>query len=314
MKMEEHLETIRRVAAEVVAEIAPSEERYFPVVWEEFLARTGTAIEARKPGVIAGLFFDEHAELKLVSALTLAVVAEIYVELRYRFDPPEEKAMREATIAAAKHMGAPDQLAAALGERIPEKFRIAHREASWNAIAEPKSQPAARGVVAGPKLPECVAWFCLPQDRLLRRVEGSEEQLQAQFTLQKPIFTIFVNCSEHFISVSSAKEPIKLEPRIQRMLVLFLLWRQKPIAPSRVVRWAWPDGSPVIGAVGKQVRSNLKVAISGLKAKLEGIKEFKIPKLRNDGNYYSQGDFTFCVLLPGWMDQKLTELGLRPPL
>jgi hypothetical protein len=312
MNSKKQLEVIRRVAAEIVAEIAPAEKRYFPVAWEEFLARVGGSIRVRKPGLIAGLFCDEHAELKLVSALTLCVVAEIYVELKYRFGPPEQMVMREATIAAAKRMGAPEKLAEALGERIPEKFRSAYGDAFLNAINEPKSHPASRGQETDQKIPECVAWFREPKEELLQRREGSKKQLEAQFFLQRRQFNIFVNCWENVIWVSNSEEPIKLERRMRKMLVLFLLRRGEPIKPHRMVRWAWMPGSAVIGAEATLIQSNLKVAVCPINAELKCVEGFKISEAEADGSYCCQGEFTFCILLPGEMDEKLASLSLRP--
>ena len=312
MNSQDALEVIRQVAAEVVAEIAPAEKPYFPVVWEEFLARGGGSVEAQKPGVIAGLFLDQPAALKLVSAMTLLVVSEVYAEMSQRFGPPEKEVVREATIDCAKHLGAPDTLAAALGERIPEKFKDVFDRVVWGKTVEPMvchEEPSQNK-------PDYVAWVYECDEggeSKLKRSEGTRKKLEDQFfTLQKSKFDIFVNCLEKGIWVSRSEEHIPLEPRIQLTLVLLLLHRGNGIAPSRVVRWAWRDASHVIGAEAKKVQSNLKVAVCKLKAELKKVKSFEISEAQPDGSYICYGTCSFCVLLPRLMDEKLARLGLRP--
>jgi hypothetical protein len=312
MNLEANLETIRRVAAEVVAEIAPAEKRYFPVVWEEFRARGFGAAGGGKRKPTTGLFLDREGELKLVSPLVLFVVTEVYWELNQRFGPPEKDKVVKGAIALASQLGAPDKLAVALGERVWEKLlnALSERSQAGGSALEVLKTLSKRGHDI--EKPECVAWFDDQGRGELKRQEGPRMKLEAQFSLQKSRFDIFVNCSEKGIWIPNSEKAIPLEPRIQRLLVLLLLHRGEPIAPSRVVRWAWPAGSSVIGAHAKKVRSNLKVAVSELKDELECVKSIDIPELQRDGNYCCQGEFTFCVLLPGWMDEQLASLGLRP--
>jgi len=312
MNAKQQLEVIRRIAAEVVAELAPAEKRYFPVVWEEFLAREGATFPTGKPGTIAGFFYNDQPELKLVSALAICAITEVFVEMKQRFGTPEEQALREATIAAAQRMGAPNDLAQALGERIPGKFREAYQDAYMTAIAEPKRHPASQDQAGDRRVPECLVYVREPDKKLLQRYEGFQDQLQAQFTLQKSRFEIFVNESENVVAVAGFKESVQLEPRIRRLLIVLLLNRGKTLQASRLVKSAWHDDSPIIGADLKKVRSNLKVAISELKGKLKDFEPIQIPELPRDGDYCCQGEFTFCVLMSGRMDENLARLGLRP--
>ena len=309
MNSQDTLEVIRQVAAGVVAEIAPAEKSYFPVVWEEFLARGGGSVEAQKPSIIAGLFLDQPAALKLVSAMTLLVVSEVYAEMSHRFSPPDTKVVREATIDCAKRFGAPDRLAEALGERIPEKFKDAFESIVWGK----KAEPMVCHEESVKNKPECVAWFYEGGKGRLQRKEGTRGELESHFsTQQKSSFNIFVNCWQKGIWVFRSEAHIPLEPRIQMTLVLLLLHRGKGIAPSRVVKWAWRDSSHVIGAPTKKVQENLKVVVSELKAKLKDVKTFEISEAQPDGSYICHGTCPFCVLLPGLMDEKLARLGLRP--
>jgi len=280
---------------------------------EKCLARGGGSLAERNPGVSASSLDDQPAALKLASAITLWVVSEVYAEMSQHLGlgPPGMEAMRGATFDAAKRLGAQDRLAAALGERIPGKFKDAFDRIVWGKTAEPM---VCHEDSRQNKL-DYVAWVQACDERAeseLKRYEGTRNSLEARFSLQKSTFDIFVNCLDKGIWVSRSKVHIPLEPRIQRTLVLLLLHRGKGIAPSRVVRWAWPDSSPVIGAEAKKVQSNLKVAVWALKAKLEGVKSFEISNAQPDGSYICYGKCSFCALLPKSMDEKLALLSLRP--
>ena len=203
-------------------------------------------------------------------------------------------------------MGASYKLATALAERLAERFMGEFGSARFGKT------PAQPEPARSRRTPEYVAWIDERGKSELKRYEGSRTKLEAQFDLQKTRFDIFVNCSEKVIRTSGSKEPIPLEPRIQLMLVLFLLRRGQQIAPSAMARFAWPRGSPICGADAKRVQSNLKLAVHDLKTKLTAVKNIEIPEKRRDEGYSCQGEFTFCVLLPGELDEKLARLRLRP--
>jgi hypothetical protein len=308
------IDFIRRVAAETVAEIAPAEVSCFPVVWEEFIARGLSLGGARKRKFLTGLFMDDDGGLKLVSALTIWVVSEVLVEMKQRIGPVEKSQVEQAAIAAAKSMGAGQQLAAALGDRIAEKLRNAYNEAGLAAMADPPSGGDQRMLGGGSQAPECVAWFREPGEDKLKRCEGRRQQIEAQFELQKERFDFFVNCLDGNTWHSNAVEPISLEPRTQLLLALFLLHCGQPIDSRRAVSWAWPSTSIVIGASPDKVQSNLKVAVREIKNRLHGLNTFDIPKKPRDGHYCCRGKLSFCVLLPGLKDQQLASLRLQPQI
>jgi hypothetical protein len=310
MNAQETLGVIRQVVAAVVAEICPAETPYFPVVWEELLARGLGSAEARKPGFNIGLFYDTPAELKLVSPLVILVVSEVLVELKQRMGPPEKEALRQATISAAKAMRASDGLANALGQRIPGKLMDAFGEALVGR-PEPKAGEEPSGPRRGDQRSEYVAWVGSPQTSQPEREEGTRRTLEEKYLPGPGTFEIFVNWPERKVWSSKSAKPIELEPRIRRLLVLFLRHRGCVMYPWQLVPRAWPAASPTVGADVKKMQENLRVAVCNLKTKLECVEGFDIPKKEADGGYYCQGKFSFCILLPREVDDQLALQCLR---